>query len=193
MKKFVTLFALVAFFVAAGPTAAQTFGFGAHAGVSIPTGDYADAASTGFSGGLDLSYPLLMVTPGLNWYTSADVIAHSAEDELVGADGGFLLVPIMTGLQFEFPAGGIRPFVNGQVGVVLHRGPDFDGGVLGTAESELGTDFGFVLGGGVRLGQNFYVGAKYYPLDVSFQYENAEDEPEWDANFFDIFVGFGVF
>ena len=185
MKKIVTTFAVAAAFAVAGPASAQTFGFGAHAGVSIPTGDYGDIASTGFSAGLDLTYPLLMVTPGLNWYTSADVVAHSVEDEF-DADGGFLYVPIMTGLQFELPVGGIRPFVNGQLGLVLHKGPD------GVVDSEMGTDFGFVLGGGARIGQNFYVGAKYYPLDVNLQYE-GDIEGEMDADFFDIFVGFGVF
>lgn len=188
MKRFVTTFAVAACFVAAGPVSAQTFGFGAHAGVSVPTGDYGDGVNMGFSAGLDLTYPLLMVTPGLNWYTSADVVAHSVDDDGLEVDGGFLYVPIMTGLQFEFPAGGIRPFVNAQGGLVLHKGPSF-----GPIESELGTDFGFVLGGGARFGQNFYVGAKYYPLSIDFAYEGEEGGGSADVNFFDIFVGFGVF
>lgn len=176
----------VAFVFMAAPASAQTFGFGAHAGVSLPTGDYGDAAKTGFSAGLDLTYPLLAVTPGLNWYTSVDVAAHSAESDAV--DGGFLFVPIMTGLKFEFPAGALRPFINGQLGLVLHQGPD-----VGTFESEMGTDFGFVIGGGARFGQNFYAGVKYYPLSPSFKYEGVESDEDSDVNFLDIYIGFGAF
>lgn len=192
MKRFVTTCAVIAAFTAAGPAAAQTFGFGAHAGVSLPMGDYGDAASTGFSAGLDLTYPLLMVVPGLNWYTSADVVAHSAKEELVtfDPDGGFLYVPIMTGLLYEFPAGPVRPFVNAQGGIVLSKGPD---SLTPAADAELGTDFGFAVGGGARIGQNFYVGLKYYPINVSYQYADYDGEPDVDTDFLDIYVGFGVF
>ena len=188
MKKLATTAAIVFFFLAAGPATAQTFGFGAHAGVSIPTGDYGEDVNTGFSAGLDLTYPLLMVTPGLNWYTSADVVAHSVDDEVIDTDGGFLYVPLMTGLQFEFPVGAIRPFLNAQGGLVLHKGPD-----IGLAEAEMGTDFGFVLGGGARIGENFYVGAKYYPLDLSFEYADTDASADADVDFLDLYVGFGVF
>ena len=99
MRKSIVLATLVLF--GAAPAAAQTFGFGAHAGVSLPTGDYGDIAETGFSGGLDLAYPLMML-PGLSWYSSVDAVGHSVDEETanvdgVTTDGGFLLVPAMTG------------------------------------------------------------------------------------------------
>lgn len=204
MKRYATAMAVVGAFLVAAPAAAQTFGFGAHAGVSLPMGDYGATdnletdgfAKTGFSAGLDLRYPLLMVTPGLNWYTSADVIAHSVDEDEAGIefDGGYLYVPLMTGLLFEFPAGGFSPFLNAQGGLVLHKGPSLDDPFLGTGESQWGTNFGFVIGGGARFGQNFYAGLKYYPLSLDPEYEESiEPQEDVETNFLDIYVGFGVF
>lgn len=184
MKKVViTALAVGSLFGAAAPAAAQ-FGFGAHAGVSIPTGDYGDAAELGFGGGLDLVLPLAMV-PGLGWYTSADVIAHSVED----IDDGFLYAPLMTGVRFDFGAGPIGVFLNGQAGLVFHQPPD--AGLL-AGDGDWGSDFGFVLGGGARITDNVYAGLKYYPLNLDFEYEGGTIE-DADVSFLDIYVGFGVF
>jgi opacity protein-like surface antigen len=189
MKKTLA-FALLGMLFATAPAAAQTFGFGAHAGVSIPTGDYGDLAGTGFSGGLDLWYPLTMAAPGLSWYTSADVTAHGLEGD---GDGGFLYIPLMTGLRFDIPVGTtMAAFVTGQLGLIFNRGPDLDFGI-GEVNAETGTNFGFNFGGGLQLTDNIYAGVKYYPLgDTDFEYEGADNPAEFDVSFLDIYVGFGV-
>lgn len=185
MKR-VIVFALLAFIGATAPAAAQTFGFGAHAGVSFPTGDYGDFVETGFSGGLDLWYPLSATLP-LSWYTSADAVAHSVED----SDSGFLYFPLMTGLRFDVPVGPAALFATGQLGVVFTRGPDNE--VFGDAQ--FGAEFGYNVGGGVQLTDNVYAGVKYYPLgDIDFEYDGAGEnfDNTADVSFFDIYVGFGV-
>jgi opacity protein-like surface antigen len=193
MKKLITLGTVTLLLVAVVPASAQTFGFGAHAGVSIPTGDYGATddfatdgfAELGFSGGLDLWYPLGMA-PGLSWYTSVDAIAHSVDDPDV--DGGYLYFPLMTGLRYDIPVGAVGLFVNGQVGAVLSRPPS-----IGDVDGDFGTDFGFNFGGGLQINQNIYAGLKYYPLgDVEFSYDEPQGAFEKSVSFFDIYLGFGV-
>ena len=205
MKRFATAAATVfVLFLTAGTAAAQTTGFGAHAGVSIPMGGYGEAeadnemggnAELGFSGGLDLFVPLAMVSPALSWYSSVDAIAHSVDEEAAGEvrEEGYFYVPVMTGLRFDVPIGPVGAFATGQLGVVLAQGPNYTESVGGLAygESEMNTNFGWNVGGGVQLGQNFYVGAKYYPLgDLELEYEGGTDTRE--VSFLDIYLGFGV-
>lgn len=188
MRSFATVLTTAALLAWSAPGAAQTFGFGAHAGVSLPTGDYGDVASTGFLGGLDLTYPLTMVSPALSWYTSADAVAHSADDALDDADGGFLYFPLMTGLRADVGMlGMIRPFITGQLGVALARGPDLPG-----ADAETTTRFGFALGAGLQLTPNVYAGARWLNLgDVDFSYDPGPDQTQ-SVSFIDIYLGFGV-
>jgi opacity protein-like surface antigen len=192
------LFATIVFFGAAAPAAAQTFGFGAHAGVSIPTGDYAGTdditsdgfAELGFSGGLDLWYPLTSFAPGLSWYTSADAIAHSVDDSefIEEVDGGYLYFPLMTGLRFDIPLGTVGVFATGQVGAIFARPPSDD-----VVDGEFSTELGFSFGGGVQVTDNVYAGLKYYPLgDVDFSYEGMDEPFEQSVSFLDIYLGFGV-
>lgn len=189
MRTFIVL-ATLALFTGATPAAAQTLGFGAHAGVSLPTGSYSDVAETGFSGGLDLWYPLSTVVPGLSWYSSADVVGHSVD----GSDGGFLHVPLMTGLRFDVPVGPVAAFATGQLGVVFSRAPDIDFGVGNAVldgSSKTGSGFGFNVGGGLQLTNNIYAGVKYYPLGGT-DFEWGTGTQEIDVSFLDIYVGFGV-
>jgi hypothetical protein len=171
---------------AGAPAAAQTFGIGAHAGVSIPTGSYSDQADLGFTGGLDLTLPLFASAPSLSWYTSVDATAHSTS--LTNADGGYLFFPIMTGVRLDLGGmGAIRPFVNGQLGMVVARGPNFDG-----QSAQTGTEFGFALGGGLHLTQNLYAGVKWFNMGtVDFGYEPGPDLSH-SVSFVDVYLGFGV-
>jgi hypothetical protein len=185
MRNFVTASVTVAFLAWGAPAAAQTFGFGAHAGVSIPTGSYSDGvADLGFSGGLDLSLPLLMVSPALSWYTSVDAAGHSASPE--GHDGGYLHIPILTGLRVDAGAlGMIRPFATGQLGVAISNGPD-----VGTNTSGTATGFAWAVGGGLQLTDNVYAGLKWFNLgDVDFDDPPLGSQP---VQFVDIYLGFGV-
>lgn len=186
-------------------TAHAQVGFGAHAGISIPVSDYGSSEETGdagfaelgFTGGLDLWVPLGSVARGLSWYSSVEATAHNIdEDELGGsAEGGYLLLPLMTGLRFDLPIGPASAFVTGQAGVVFVRGPEatFDGPEL--IEGDWSTDFGFNVGAGAQITDNIYAGVKYYPLgDVELQYESGGTEirPEIPISYVDIYVGFGV-
>ncbi|MFP4623651.1 MAG: hypothetical protein ACLFRX_05680 [Gemmatimonadota bacterium] len=173
----------------AAPATAQTFGFGAHAGVSLPVGDYGDVAGTGFLGGLDLWYPLTAAAPALTWYTSVDAIAHDAEGE--ATDGGFLFVPAMTGIRIDGALGPVSAFVTGQLGLVLSKGPSLDLDAADGIDADWGTDFGFNVGAGLQLTEYIYAGVAYYPLGgMDFEYEDSTVEQ--DVSFVDIYVGFGV-
>jgi hypothetical protein len=173
MRTFATALMAVAFLSWGAPAAAQNFGFGAHAGVSIPTGSYADDVDLGFSGGLDLFMPLTMVSPALSWYSSVDVAGHSVSASEI--DGGFLTIPVMTGARFDVGAfGAIRPFATGQLGFGFLQAPDVG------QDDRSTTAFGYALGGGLQLTQNVYSGVKWF---------NFGGE---DVSYLDIYVGFGV-
>lgn len=182
MRTLATVTLTAAFLAFAGPSAAQTFGFGAHAGVSIPTGDYSDVADLGFSGGLDFTLPLAMVTPALSWYSSVDVAGHSASSEAI--DGGFLNIPVLTGARFDFPLGAIRPFATGQVGVGFVRTP-----TIGNQSGSTDTNFAYALGGGLQLTNNVYAGAKWFNLG-DLDAGVAGTGPS--VSYVDVYVGFGV-
>ncbi|HUG41753.1 MAG TPA: outer membrane beta-barrel protein [Longimicrobiales bacterium] len=203
MRRLTTAILGVAFLVFAAPAAAQTFGFGVHAGVSLPMGDYADtdtqesgAAELGFMGGVDLFFPLGMA-PGLSWLTSVSAVAHSVDGDVfagtgIDVTGGYLLFPVMTGLRFDIPAGPLGLFVQGQAGIVLAKGPSFSSS-LGSANSEWGSKFGFNIGAGAQVSQNIYAGLRYFPLgDTKLKYEEAPDGVDQNISFLDIFVGFAV-
>jgi opacity protein-like surface antigen len=197
MRAFLVLTTALLFSLGSAPVSAQTFGIGAHGGVSVPTGDYSDGTELGFLGGIDLWYPLTMVTPALSWYTSADAVAHSVDAD--DMDSGFLYVPVMTGLRFDVPLGPAAAFATGQLGLVLAKGPSFEAGTNGTTvdvDSNWTTNFGFNVGGGLQLTDNIYAGVKYYPLSgIDFEYESFEDVAgfdDYDVSFLDIYIGFGV-
>jgi hypothetical protein len=186
MKRLATATLTLAALFWTAPAAAQTFGFGAHAGVSMPMGDYSDVANTGFSGGLDLTLPLLFVTPALSWYTSVDAAAHGSTE--ADTDGGFLYFPVLTGARLDVGGlGMIRPFLTGQAGLAFARGPD-----RGADSPQTGAEFAWALGGGLQLTENIYTGVKWFNLgDVDFGYDPGAD---WTSpvSFLDIYVGFGV-
>lgn len=195
MKKLIALATVVIFFLSAAPAVSQTFGIGAHAGVSIPMGDYGatDGANTdagyaklGFSGGLDLWYPLVMA-PGLKWYTSVDAIAHSIDDSATNASGGYIYFPAMTGLRYDIPVGMAAIFVTGQLGVVFAKPPK-----VSDVSGDITTKFGFNLGAGVQVTRYIYGGLKYYPMgDVEWSWDGGTPT-KMPVSFLDIYVGFGV-
>lgn len=192
---------VAALLIGAAPAAAQStnFGLGAFAGVSLPMGEFgnttgaeAGAAELGFVGGLDLFYPLGMT--GLSWLTTASVSAHSVDEEGGGGDaGGYLFIPLLTGLRYDVAAGPIGAFVTGQLGVIFNKGPEFEALIGPDASSEWGNEFGFALGAGLQATQNVYAGLKYFPLgEVDFSYEGSTGTFSPEVSFLEIFVGFGV-
>lgn len=183
MRTLATAIMTAALLAWSGPAAAQTFGFGAHAGVSVPTGNFSNVADLGFSGGLDFTLPLSAVAPALSWYTSADVAGHSASADNI--DGGFLSIPVLTGARVDLPLGMVRPFATGQLGVAFVRGPS-----IGAASASTETGFAYALGGGLQLTDNIYAGAKWFNLgDVDF---SPAVPGASSVSYVDVFVGFGV-
>lgn len=190
MRKLTVLTAVLSLLVAVPATAQQTFGFGVHAGVSVPTGDYGDGTGVGFTGGVDLFYPI--GTGSLNWLTSVSATAHGLdEDDPSDFDGGFLLFPVMTGVRYDIPAGGLSAYVQGQLGAVFARGPEQSG-----SDSDFSTNFGWNVGGGLQFTENVYAGVRYFPLgDVDFEYDIADVADATvtaDISYLDVFVGFAV-
>ena len=183
----------VALLALAGPATAQStnFGLGAFAGVSMPMGDFGDdtgaeagLAELGFVGGLDLFYPLGM--RGLSWLTTASVSANSVEE----ADGGYLFVPLLTGLRYDIAAGPVGVFLTGQGGAIFSKGPNAE--EFTELDADWNTNFGFGVGGGIQATDNIYAGVKYLPLgDIDFGYE-GETAFTRNVSTLDIFVGFGV-
>jgi hypothetical protein len=184
MRLVATVFCAAALLVWSAPAQAQNFGFGARAGVSVPLGDYANTTDgVGFSGGLDFTLPLAMVSPALSWYTSVDAVGHSVDDTAIaGASGGYFYLPLLTGVRLDVGHGAIRPFVNGQVGAVFASGP-----TVGQQSGSTSTNFGFGLGGGLQITPNWYAGAKWVNAgDVTFAGRTES------ARYVDVYVGFGI-
>jgi opacity protein-like surface antigen len=199
MRKLI-VWTLCGLLAGAAPAGAQStnFGLGAFAGVSVPIGEFgnttgaeAGEAELGFVGGLDLFYPL--GTFGLTWLTTASVTAHSVdEDAGGGGEGGYLFIPVLTGLRYDIAAGLIDVFLTGQGGAVFHKGPSLQG-PLGDADADWGTAFGLGVGAGLQVTDNLYAGIKYFPLgDVDFSFEDTDESFPQDVSFLEVFVGFGV-
>lgn len=196
MRKLI-LCTAAALLLSVAPATSQStdFGLGAFAGVSLPMGEFgnttgvdAGGAELGFVGGLDLFYPI--GNSGLTWLSTASVSAHSVDDESGEGDGGYLFIPLLTGLRYDIMAGPIGAFLTGQAGAVFNKGPTRQDLVEETS-SDWGTDFGFAVGAGIQATDNLYGGVKYFPLgDVEFTYEGADFTQE--VSFLEIFVGFGV-
>jgi hypothetical protein len=184
MRNFATAILTAAVLAWGAPADAQSYGFGAHAGASLPTGDYSGAADMGFSGGLDLLVPLGFMPPSLSWYSSVDAVGHSAAHE--GVSGGFLHVPLLTGVRLDVgPFGPIRPFATGQLGLSFTNGPD-----TGVDDTGTNTVFAFGLGGGLQLTENAYAGVKWFNLgDIDFGGATVGNRA---PSFVDLYLGFGV-
>lgn len=166
--------------VAAAPAQAQNMDdaravrFGVNAGLSMPTGDFADLADLGFlvGGTLDIRPATLPV------YFRADLSyqrwgVKGTEIEGFDVDGNASQISLLGNVVLPFATeGGLRPYVLGGLGI--HRSTidieveDFE--ELSGKESE--TDLGFQLGGGLQFrltGFDAYIEARYHDVaDASY-------------------------
>ena len=200
MRRHVTVLALLAAFAWAGTASAQEFAIGAHAGWAAPLDRYeadfgADAAGarSGFTLGVDALYPLDILTDQLGWYSSLSVIRNGTEgsQNRTGGlvDGGFTLVPLMTGLRFDLwtlP----NLYITGQGGLVFVRGPSefFPYGMDG--DPSIGVHPGYSVGIGMQLTEMLNISAKYFPLGtVDFDYDDMDDPLQQEVEVLNVQIG----
>ena len=164
MKRFLSAVAgLTLAAVVAAPASAQsatelrTVRFGVQGGLSMPMGDFGDAANTGFIvGGLvdvrpaSLPFGLRFNVDYQRWGTDIDVDLSS----ISGTADAMFTVPT---------TGGISPYVLGGIG--MYRLSCSDEDICGEAE----TEFGFNLGGGL----NFNLGEMDTFAEI--RYHNVDD------------------
>lgn len=200
MKRFVTLFAILATFAWAGTAGAQGFAVAVHAGWSNPLGVYeddfgADAAGArpGYTLGVDATYPLQVLTDNLSWHSSLSLVRNRTEgsqDRTGGlVSGAFTLVPVMTGLRYDL---GTVPslYLTAQGGPLLVRGPtDF----FPYSDPSIGVQLGYAAGVGLQLSERLTVSARYFPLgDLDFEYGGSRTLTQ-GVNFLGIQVGVRLF
>jgi opacity protein-like surface antigen len=152
VKKTILTMIAVAGIAAAAPAAQSQsynpFQIGASGGIAFPTGDLGNATNTGYNIGIVLGYkPQLMPLA---------IRAEAAYNQFgLQGGGGNIDIPSFTGnLAYELPLGmSFTPYAIGGAG--LYRpSAGFSGG--GSTEAE--NDFGWNIGGGVKI-----------PLSSSFE------------------------
>jgi len=124
------------------------FQIGASGGIAFPTGDLSDATNTGYNIAVSVGVKPLMMPIGIR--------AEAAWNQFGFNNGGngSINIPSFTGnLTYGLPLGvGFSPYIIGGVG--LYR-PSAD---IGGTSSDATNEFGWNVGGGVRL-----------PLSTSFE------------------------
>lgn len=158
--------------VAAAPAQAQNADdaravrFGVQAGLSLPTGDFGDAANMGFlvGGTMDLRPASLPV------YFRADLAyqrwgLESVDFEGFDIDGNASQISLAGNVVLPFPTEGMaRPYILGGLG--FYR-TTLNLEIEGVEDDESETDLGFQFGGGVQFrlsGFDTYLEARYHDV-----------------------------
>jgi hypothetical protein len=135
MKKVIALFVVLGLALAA-PAAVQAqspFSVEVHAGVVVPTGDFADIATTGFGFGAHAAY---QVMPMLDLYAGYSWQRFGVEDEFNGDldldDSGFAVGARVNLMGMP----GFDPWIRG--GVILHEIKISEGGFSLTSDRAVG-------------------------------------------------------
>lgn len=177
--------------------------FGIFAGISNPIGDFSDNSITGrlnsdnfmddgpgfakfgFTGGVEMTYPL--GAPGLGWYSSAAFIYNAFDDGAIKnmyEEGGWNVksidagnwttIQLASGLNYVTPLSPTLDFlVLGQLALSFVNPPSttvkYDG-YLSSDEYDVGTEkldlesatsLGFVVGAGLVISKKFNVAVRY--------------------------------
>ncbi len=96
---------------------------GVGGGVTIPTGDLADAVKTGWHGLANVGYTL---PSGLGFRGDLFYGQNSIEDNPL-VSGSFKLAGGFGNVTYNFPGQGVRPYVIGTIGMLNTKFEDLDG------------------------------------------------------------------
>lgn len=178
MKTAVLSIACLAF--AAGMAKAETNWVGFSGGLAMPTGDFSDAASTGFnfgaSGtwmftpavgvGVDLGYFMWNGSDELNDALTA--IATAAEGTPTDVEAKFSAIQAGGHLMYMFPSSGsIKPWLKGGLGIYNFKfKTESDNSSYEGDDSE--SNMGINVGGGINMGSSpnmsYGIGAAYHTI-----------------------------
>ena len=130
-----------------GPT--TPFSVEVRAGAAIPTGDFADLVSTGWTVGVDGTFN---ITPMFGIYAGYSVSQFGVSDDFeeVFGDGDITEQGFDAGLKATFGGGALpfTPFLRG--GLIYHKiGGDFEDEDVDAEDSD--SELGFEIGGGVTF------------------------------------------
>lgn len=163
MKKLL-LVLFVAVLAVAFTNAQSKMGVSVQGGVFLPTGDFGDAAGTGFGGTGTFLYdltPMLQITGSIGYATWG-----SKEDLPSGWEWSFSAIPVQVGLRYALGKGNFLPYVAAETGINFISSKvtvEYFGGTVTADESE--SKFGFAPGAGFLY--------KFNPktaLDVTLKY-----------------------
>ncbi len=135
------------------------------ADATIPTGDFGDFWSTGFSAHAMLGY---MIARSLLLNVSVGYVTFSEKETIQGADFSFSWIPIFVGLNYVFnPGKKFMPFIGAALGLYLINSSSPTYTILGQTYGgdETSTEFGITP----RLGAYFLVSAAIL-LSISAEY-----------------------
>lgn len=159
MKRLVPVVAVI---MLASPLFAG-MGIGAFGNVSIPMGDFGDAAGTGFGGGAKFFYGAL---PNMKMVAEACYTTFGEKEEIEGEDWSFSIIPIVAGIDYNLMPGPMSVYV-GVGGGLYMLGVKYDG------ESDSESKFG-IYGG---LGMELPIGESMtFDANVKFNHIFTEEE-----------------
>lgn len=166
MKTAVLSIACLAF--SAGVSRAETNWVGLYGGLSMPTGDFSDAASMGFDIGASGTWMFAPV-----WGIGADVAYHawngSDDIEIGGDDVKFSAIQAGGHFMYMIPSEGMmRPWLKGGLGIYNVKSEvEFAGG--GSAEGDE-SEMGFLLGAGINMvsspTMSYGIGAAFHSIQT---------------------------
>jgi len=180
-KSFVPALVLVLMALGSTPALAQTeaggpkWKLGAGAGYGFPVGSFRDAYDGGFTFGASGCYMfsskhgLELAAERAKFPANNDYVI--ALEGLTGnhADADFVYLPIMVNFVESFPIGGsVVPYVKGGLGIYFETA---EREIAGKKQSRNENDFGFNLGGGIRLPV-----AKAMEIDVAARFHSIMTE-----------------
>jgi hypothetical protein len=167
MSKFLT-FAVLAFtllFSAPSYSRPPAMMLGGDVGLAFPTGDFGDAAKTGFGLNGAFTYflqPDLALTGILGYWSFGANISGG------GYEISWSIMPLNAGIQYRFQASGWHPYIGAETFLFFSSASVK---YLGYSSSSSDTDFGFtpLVGGAFKIAPNleFRATAKYVIIFTS--------------------------